>query len=89
MEHHRQYLLLASYCADNPKCSESRPCKECLGMCNIFDENLKYIGEYRQTSLTKTGKVVKCGTCGGLGELSRPPYTDSEVCPECNGKGVG
>jgi len=31
----RPILLLASYCGDNPKCTDTNPCKECLGMCNI------------------------------------------------------
>ena len=33
-EDYRPVLLLASYC-DDPECSESLPCEECLKMCNI------------------------------------------------------
>lgn len=28
-------LLLASYCTDNPECTDYRPCIDCLQMCNI------------------------------------------------------
>jgi len=28
-------LILASYCGDNPNCTEAKPCEECLKMCNI------------------------------------------------------
>lgn len=32
----RPVLLLASYCSDdNPKCTDTKPCDECLKMCNI------------------------------------------------------
>lgn len=31
-------LLLASYCGDDdPRCTDSVPCRDCLGMCNIID----------------------------------------------------
>lgn len=34
----RRVLLLASYCGDDdPNCTESVPCRDCLGMCNIVD----------------------------------------------------
>jgi hypothetical protein len=33
----REYLLLASYCGnDNPRCTNRRPCSDCLAMCNVF-----------------------------------------------------
>ena len=37
----RPVLLLASYCGDdNPNCTDTQPCDECLKMCNIaFIEN--------------------------------------------------
>lgn len=28
-------LLMASYCGDNPECTEFRPCLDCLQMSNI------------------------------------------------------
>nr|BDD47652.1 hypothetical protein 1 [bacterium] len=32
----RPVLLLASYCGDdNPNCTDTKPCDECLKMCNI------------------------------------------------------
>ncbi len=47
----REFLLLASYC-DGDKgedCTVAKPCKECLGMCNIFTipdaTELEYIRE--------------------------------------------
>lgn len=34
----RRVLLLASYCGDDdPNCTESVPCRDCLGMCDIVD----------------------------------------------------
>lgn len=33
----RRVLLLASYCDDDPNCTESVPCRDCLGMCDIVD----------------------------------------------------
>ncbi|AUR94328.1 hypothetical protein NVP1193O_197 [Vibrio phage 1.193.O._10N.286.52.C6] len=33
----RRVLLLASYCSDNPDCSNRRPCNKCLSMCNTFN----------------------------------------------------
>lgn len=32
-------------------------------------------------------RIKKCPVCNGHGELSRPPYDDSGICPECDGKG--
>lgn len=29
----------------------------------------------------------ECPTCQGFGEVSKPPYDDSDVCPHCNGSG--
>lgn len=29
------FLALASYC-DDPKCSDNKPCQDCLDMCNVF-----------------------------------------------------
>mgnify|MGYP003545142240 CR=1 FL=1 len=31
----RFVLLITSYCIDNPKCSDFRPCLDCLQMCNV------------------------------------------------------
>uniref|UniRef100_A0A6M3J3N7 Uncharacterized protein n=1 Tax=viral metagenome TaxID=1070528 RepID=A0A6M3J3N7_9ZZZZ len=31
----RPVLLLASHCGDNPNCTDTKPCDECLKMCNI------------------------------------------------------
>lgn len=43
----REYLLLASYCgADNDDCTETRPCFDCLAMCNVFDESGKFLREF-------------------------------------------
>ena len=37
VERAREYLVLASYCGDdNPKCTNRRPCGDCLAMCNVF-----------------------------------------------------
>jgi hypothetical protein len=36
-------LLLASYCSDNPKCTEYNPCKKCLKMCNIAIIKRKHV----------------------------------------------
>lgn len=34
----RLVLLLASYCGeDNPECTESKPCIDCLQMCNTAE----------------------------------------------------
>lgn len=34
----RRVLLLASYCGDDdPACTDSVPCRDCLEMCNIVD----------------------------------------------------
>lgn len=32
----RRFLLLTSYCHDNSKCSNEKPCLDCLSMCNTF-----------------------------------------------------
>ena len=29
-------ILLASYCDDNPKCTEAYPCIDCIKMCNVI-----------------------------------------------------
>jgi hypothetical protein len=54
----REYLLLASYCGtDNDACTETRPCAECLEMCNVFDENgvfLREFGRSRSTIASET-----------------------------------
>jgi hypothetical protein len=45
----RQFLLLCSYCGgDTEGCSDTRPCAECLAMCNVFDENGKYLRQFGQ-----------------------------------------
>jgi len=31
----RPVLILASYCTDNPNCTDEHPCDECLGFCNV------------------------------------------------------
>lgn len=48
----REYLLLASYCGDdNADCAECRPCSDCLAMCNVFDEQGKFLRELGLSSL--------------------------------------
>lgn len=46
----REYLLLASYCGnDNADCTEGRPCRACLAMCNVFkvaDESPSYLRQF-------------------------------------------
>lgn len=32
---HYPMLLMASYCGDNPKCTDELPCEDCLEMSNI------------------------------------------------------
>ena len=40
----REFVLLASYCGkENKKCSDKKPCRHCLEMCNVFDENGQYL----------------------------------------------
>jgi hypothetical protein len=45
---HRRVLLLASYCGeDNPDCTASLPCQDCLAMCNVIlvtDEEPEVLG---------------------------------------------
>lgn len=36
----------------------------------------------------KCFKPFECDTCNGYGELSKPPYDDSDVCPDCDGTGL-
>jgi len=41
----REFLLLASYFGeDDVNCTDSKPCYDCLRMCNIFSEDGNYIG---------------------------------------------
>ena len=35
LDKHQNFLVLASYCDQNPECSDEKPCKECLEMCNV------------------------------------------------------
>lgn len=39
----RKVLLLASYCHDNSKCYDEKPCLDCLSMCNTFHVSGKKI----------------------------------------------
>ena len=41
----------------------------------------------QSASPTNTTKATICPMCKGYGELSKPPYDDSDVCPACNGTG--
>lgn len=55
-------------------------------MLNEIDDlefRLKGLREF----ITKT-KARICLTCGGFGELSKPPYDDSATCSDCKGAGV-
>jgi len=35
LDKHQRFLILASYCDQNPECSDEKPCKACLEMCNV------------------------------------------------------
>jgi hypothetical protein len=53
-----EYLVLASYCGnDNGACTDARPCADCLAMCNVFDENEKFLRELGP-ALTIQGDTV-------------------------------
>lgn len=44
---HYRVLLISSYCPpDDDECTNSRPCKKCLSMCNTFAVKKDHMGEY-------------------------------------------
>jgi len=38
----------------------------------------------QQSIHKKLSEILPCPTCKGYGELSKPPYDDSVICPDCN-----
>ena len=41
----------------------------------------------KKLNIEENAQKEVCPVCGGHGELSKPPYDDSAICPECDGKG--
>jgi len=68
-------------------------------VCNLMAENVKLkkivlTFSKLYPTLIKTKEYlsidfssVACSECGGHGEVSKPPYDDSEICPNCKGSG--
>jgi hypothetical protein len=42
-ENRHAVLLMASYCHNNPNCTDHLPCIECLKMCNVAIINLNSV----------------------------------------------
>lgn len=74
----RRYLLLASYCGGEANCSDTRPCDDCLAMCNVFkvdDANPTYERELGPAPVAPPSPQPDMGS----GEANHPTEADIDM----------